>query len=82
MGLQGCAQTYIKDIDRGQKKRINIGTELLGKPSIIFLEFPFTKMDISQIKSLLNMLKCLNNKGLTVVLSFKQYRKEFNLYFD
>lgn len=38
LGLQKCENTPILLISGGEKKRVNIGTELLTNPSVIFLD--------------------------------------------
>jgi len=39
--LENCMTTVISLISGGEKKRVNIGTELLTNPSVIFLDGKF-----------------------------------------
>lgn len=56
----GCGQVgtpLIRGISGGERKRTNIGMELLIDPSVLFLDEPTTGLDASTANSVLLLLK-------------------------
>eukprot|EP00751_Fragilariopsis_kerguelensis_P020106 CAMPEP_0170901018 /NCGR_PEP_ID=MMETSP0734-20130129/47993_1 /TAXON_ID=186038 /ORGANISM="Fragilariopsis kerguelensis, Strain L26-C5" /LENGTH=422 /DNA_ID=CAMNT_0011295077 /DNA_START=83 /DNA_END=1351 /DNA_ORIENTATION=+ len=66
----------------GEKKRVNIGTELITDPQIIMLDEPTSGLDSASAVSLLNVLKDLANQGKTIITSIHQPNSESFLNFD
>mmetsp|Transcript_17412 Transcript_17412/g.40037 ORF Transcript_17412/g.40037 Transcript_17412/m.40037 type:complete len:1463 (+) Transcript_17412:134-4522(+) len=88
LGLSRVANSPVGDVKRrgvsgGEKKRVNIGLELMAKPSILFLDEPTSGLDAS---SALLVMKSLNNlvekNGVTVVSVIHQPRKFIFDLFD
>jgi len=82
LGLLPCADTQIKNISSGQRKRLTIGIELLTYPSALFLDEPTSGLDTTTALELMGQLKDLSRTGRTVVLSIHQPRAEILSMFD
>lgn len=63
-----------RGISGGEKKRVNIGVELLRNPGVIFLDEPTTGLDSYQALSVVYTLKQLSSSGRTVICSIHQPR--------
>ena len=65
-----------RGISGGEKKRVNIGLELMGKPRILFLDEPTSGLDASSSSLVMSTLKSLvRDDGVTVVSVIHQPRK-------
>jgi energy-coupling factor transporter ATP-binding protein EcfA2 len=56
----------------GEKKRCNIGTELLTNPSILLLDEPTSGLDSTAANSLVNTLRELATDRMTIITSIHQ----------
>ncbi|XP_033103706.1 broad substrate specificity ATP-binding cassette transporter ABCG2-like [Anneissia japonica] len=61
LGLSKCADSkvgtaFIRGISGGERKRTNVGMELVTKPGILFLDEPTTGLDASTAKSVMSTL--------------------------
>ena len=71
--LQKCADTPIRLVSGGEKKRVNIGTELLTNPQVILLDEPTSGLDSTSAVALLKILHELaTGSGKTVITSIHQ----------
>ncbi|KAF9174329.1 hypothetical protein BGX21_000215 [Mortierella sp. AD011] len=72
LGLNSVMNSVVGDtvrrgISGGQRKRVNIGMELVTDPSILFLDEPTSGLDSSTSVDVCRLLKSIaHNKGLTV----------------
>lgn len=80
--LTKVADSQIFMCSGGEKKRVNIGTELITNPSVIMLDEPTSGLDSASAVSLLNVLKDLANQGKTIITSIHQPNSESFLNFD
>ncbi|CAF0913827.1 unnamed protein product [Adineta steineri] len=80
--LQNCANTPIILISGGQKRRVNIGTELLTNPSVIFLDEPTSGLDSTSAVTLIRVLRELALKGKTIMMSIHQPSSQIFQSFD
>ena len=71
--LDKCADTPISQISGGEKKRVNIGSELLTDPSIILLDEPTSGLDSTSAVALMQILHNLaKDEGKTIITSIHQ----------
>jgi len=81
--LQKCADTPIFMISGGEKKRVNIGSELLTDPAIILLDEPTSGLDSTSAVALMRILYSLaREEGKTIVTSIHQPSSAVFFAFD
>jgi ABC-type multidrug transport system ATPase subunit len=71
-----------RGISGGERKRVNIGNELLTQPSIILLDEPTSGLDTSTGIHLMQLLKGLSSAGLTVITTIHQPSPQMFSLFD
>ena len=67
LGLSERANLVIEHLSGGQRKRANIGVELLTKPSPLFLDEPTSGLDPGLEKGVMTMLRGLADGGRTII---------------
>ncbi|KAF7667575.1 hypothetical protein LDENG_00055470 [Lucifuga dentata] len=72
----------IRGISGGERKRTNIGMELITDPPVLFLDEPTSGLDASTAISVLLLLKRMANQGQTVIMSIHQPRYSIYRLFD
>ncbi|KAK7113491.1 broad substrate specificity ATP-binding cassette transporter ABCG2-like isoform X2 [Littorina saxatilis] len=87
LGLGGCANTkvgneFIRGVSGGERKRCNIGMELIIQPPVLFLDEPTTGLDASTANAVMLLLQKLAHKGRTIVFSIHQPRYSIYRLFD
>ncbi|XP_033108287.1 broad substrate specificity ATP-binding cassette transporter ABCG2-like isoform X2 [Anneissia japonica] len=87
LGLTKCADTkvgteFIRGVSGGERKRTNIGMELITKPGVLFLDEPTTGLDASTANSVMILLSRLSRRGRTVIFSIHQPRYSIYRLFD
>eukprot|EP00118_Oscarella_pearsei_P028305 m.1844 g.1844 ORF g.1844 m.1844 type:complete len:634 (+) comp7956_c0_seq1:221-2122(+) len=87
LGLQDVANSkigteLIRGISGGERKRTNIGMELIISPSVLFLDEPTTGLDAYTAVSVMQLLQQLSRRGTTVIFSIHQPRYAIFKLFD
>jgi len=88
LGLSRVGDTIVGDVKRrgvsgGEKKRVNIGLELMAKPSTLFLDEPTSGLDSSSAFLVMNSVRSLVDKhGLSACSVIHQPRKSIFDLFD
>ncbi|KAM9363915.1 broad substrate specificity ATP-binding cassette transporter ABCG2-like [Symphorus nematophorus] len=87
LGLTKVADSMVgtqmtRGISGGERKRTNIGMELIIDPSVLFLDEPTTGLDASTANSVLLLLKRMASHGRTIIMSIHQPRYSIYRLFD
>ncbi|XP_061166082.1 broad substrate specificity ATP-binding cassette transporter ABCG2-like [Saccostrea echinata] len=87
LGLTHCADTkvgneFIRGVSGGERKRTNIGMELIISPPVLFLDEPTTGLDANTANSVMLLLRRLALKGRTIIFSIHQPRYSIYRLFD
>ncbi|XP_033108202.1 broad substrate specificity ATP-binding cassette transporter ABCG2-like [Anneissia japonica] len=87
LGLERCSDTLvgtelIRGVSGGERKRTNVGMELITGPEVIFLDEPTTGLDASTAHSVMELLSRLSKNGKTVIFSIHQPRYSIFRLFD
>ncbi|MDA0838692.1 MAG: ABC transporter ATP-binding protein [Planctomycetota bacterium] len=69
LGLAERQSHKISKLSGGQRKRVNIGIELLADPAILILDEPASGLDPGTEEDLLKFLQILAEQGRTIVLT-------------
>ena len=67
IGLTDKAKNRVKTYSGGMKRRVNIGVGLLHKPSLLFMDEPTVGIDPQSRRAILESVKMLNQRGMTVL---------------
>lgn len=81
VGLEEKAKAEVKNLSGGQKQRFSIATTLVNKPVAIFLDEPTTGLDPQARRHLWDLIKQIQQKGTTVILT-THYMEEAEILCD
>ncbi|XP_019382157.1 PREDICTED: ATP-binding cassette sub-family G member 2-like [Gavialis gangeticus] len=73
---------FIRGVSGGERKRTNIGMELITDPAVLFLDEPTTGLDASTANAVLLLLKRMAKQGKTIIFSIHQPRYSIFRLFD
>ncbi|NXA54908.1 ABCG2 protein, partial [Nothocercus julius] len=73
---------FIRGVSGGERKRTNIGMELITDPAVLFLDEPTTGLDASTANAVLLLLKRMAEQGKTIIFSIHQPRYSIFRLFD
>ncbi|CAF1440868.1 unnamed protein product [Adineta steineri] len=87
LGLKKCADQKVgnemkRGISGGERRRTNIGMELVLSPKVLFLDEPTTGLDSSTARNVMKYLHQLSRKGRTIIFSIHQPRYSIFKLFD
>jgi len=71
-----------RGISGGQRKRVNIGMELVAKPSILFMDEPTSGLDSTAAADILSALKRMAGLGMNIITVIHQPRFSIFSLFD
>jgi ABC-2 type transport system ATP-binding protein len=67
IGLSDRARQRVKTYSGGMKRRVNIGVGLLHEPRLLFMDEPTVGIDPQSRRAILDSVKELNKRGMTVL---------------
>lgn len=87
LGIEHCADTIIggpfnRGISGGERKRVNIGTQLVHYPSILLLDEPTSGLDSTTSLNLMMTLRQLANGGRTIITTLHQPSSQMFMLFN
>ena len=68
-GLYERRKDRVANFSRGMKRRLTIAAALIHKPKLLFLDEPTTGLDVQSLRMIRNLIKELNNDGVTIFLT-------------
>ncbi|MCI5643120.1 MAG: amino acid ABC transporter ATP-binding protein [Peptoniphilus sp.] len=68
MGLEDKVYAYPDSLSGGQKQRVAIARALANKPEVLLFDEPTSALDPEMVKEVLNVIKALAKKGLTMII--------------
>lgn len=69
VGLSENRQAFAKQLSGGMQKRLDIACALIHNPKILFLDEPTADLDILLRKQMWDLVRDINKKGTTVIIS-------------
>lgn len=79
--LTDKANSYVEQLSGGQKQRFSIAAALVNNPRVLFLDEPTTGLDPQARRHLWDLIKKIQKKGITVMLT-THYMEEAELLCD
>jgi ABC-2 type transport system ATP-binding protein len=79
--LEDKANSYVEQLSGGQRQRFSIAVALVHSPKVFFLDEPTTGLDPQARRNLWELIKKVQKKGVTVVLT-THYMEEAELLCD
>ena len=68
LGLEAHADTRIGALSGGQRKRVGLATEILSRPSLLFLDEPTTGLDPGLESRMMALLRELSGRSRAVIV--------------
>lgn len=69
VGLEEKANTRIKALSGGQRRRVDVALGVIGRPELLFLDEPTTGFDPEARRSFWSLVRMLKAEGTTILLT-------------
>jgi ABC-2 type transport system ATP-binding protein len=79
MGLTEVGHQQAHEFSGGMKRRLNLAIGMIHQPDILFLDEPTVGVDVQTRVAIINYLKELNKKGVTLIYTSHQLREAEDL---
>lgn len=70
--LTSRARSRIEDLSKGMQQKVQFAAALIHEPSVVILDEPFSGLDPVNVQLLIDWMKELKKKGVTIVFSTHQ----------
>ncbi|RLG03746.1 MAG: ATP-binding protein [Thaumarchaeota archaeon] len=78
-GLLDKKDSKFDQLSKGQKRKLTLAAALMHRPRILFLDEPTIGLDVRSRRLIWNMIRELNEDGLTIFLTTHNIYEAFNL---
>lgn len=78
-GLLDKKDSKFDQLSKGQKRKLTLAAALMHRPRILFLDEPTIGLDVRSRRLIWNMIRELNEGGLTIFLTTHNIYEAFNL---
>jgi len=78
-GLLDKKDSKFDQLSKGQKRKLTLAAALMHRPRILFLDEPTIGLDVRSRRMIWNMIRELNESGLTIFLTTHNIYEAFNL---
>lgn len=68
VGLEGYEEKVPFTLSKGDRQRVAVASVLAAQPQVLILDEPTTGLDYGHQLSMMEMLKCLNKRGHTIII--------------
>lgn len=75
------ADAYVENLSGGQRQRLSIAASLVHNPKVFFMDEPTTGLDPQARRNLWDLVKSIQKKGITVILT-THYLEEAEMLCD
>ncbi len=69
VGLEHKADSLIRKLSGGQRRRVDVAVGIIGRPEMLFLDEPTTGFDPEARRSFWQLVRTLQSEGTTIVLT-------------
>lgn len=73
LGISNTLKKYPHILSGGERQRVAIARAIISNPSVILADEPTNSLDKNNKYEVLNILRSLNNKGITIVIATHDY---------
>ncbi|ORD94894.1 AB7G [Enterospora canceri] len=80
--LQNVQESYVGKLSGGERIRLSVGLELIGNPSLLFLDEPLSGLDSTNATKILEFLHGLAKAGKTLIVTIHQPSYKMIQFFD
>ena len=68
-GMSGWERIKVGDLSSGERKKVAVARALIGDPYLILADEPTSNLDEGSTSLVLDILKRMNSKGATLLIS-------------